>query len=85
MNADDTTSTETAPKTSYLAYSGGRIAYDVAGGGPLIVLVPGMGDLRPAAPVSGHSCTTPPTAQSSRPPWPGSGGGRASRCSSPSA
>jgi pimeloyl-ACP methyl ester carboxylesterase len=31
---------------SYLARPDGRIGYDVAGTGPLIVLVPGMGDLR---------------------------------------
>ncbi len=30
----------------YLTRPGGRIAYDVAGSGPLVVLVPGMGDLR---------------------------------------
>jgi len=32
--------------TSYLTRPEGRIGYDVAGGGPLVVLVPGMGDLR---------------------------------------
>ena len=32
--------------TLYLERPGGRIAYDVAGSGPLIVGVPGMGDLR---------------------------------------
>jgi len=32
--------------TEYLSRPGGRIAYDVAGSGPLVVLVPGMGDLR---------------------------------------
>jgi pimeloyl-ACP methyl ester carboxylesterase len=32
--------------TSFLARPGGRISYDVAGAGPLVVLVPGMGDLR---------------------------------------
>jgi pimeloyl-ACP methyl ester carboxylesterase len=41
---------ETAPTpietTSYLTRPGGRIGYDVAGQGPLVVLVPGMGDLR---------------------------------------
>jgi pimeloyl-ACP methyl ester carboxylesterase len=46
MNLDETTSTASAPRTSYLACPGGRIGYDVAGDGPLIVLVPGMGDLR---------------------------------------
>ncbi len=34
--------------TSYLALPEGRIGYDVAGDGPLVVLVPGMGDLRAA-------------------------------------
>jgi len=34
------------PDTLYLARPGGRIAYDVGGEGPLVVLVPGMGDLR---------------------------------------
>ena len=33
-------------KTVYLSRPGGRVAYDVAGDGPLVVLVPGMGDLR---------------------------------------
>ena len=33
-------------ETSYLSRPEGRIAYDVAGDGPLVVLVPGMGDLR---------------------------------------
>jgi pimeloyl-ACP methyl ester carboxylesterase len=37
-----------APTTSYLDRPEGRIAYDVAGEGPLVVLVPGMGDLRAA-------------------------------------
>jgi pimeloyl-ACP methyl ester carboxylesterase len=36
----------TAPSTRFLARPEGRIAYDVAGNGPLVVLVPGMGDLR---------------------------------------
>ena len=30
----------------YLKRPGGRVGYDLVGGGPLIVLVPGMGDLR---------------------------------------
>jgi pimeloyl-ACP methyl ester carboxylesterase len=46
MNVDDTTSTASAHNTSYLACPGGRVGYDVAGEGPLVVLVPGMGDLR---------------------------------------
>lgn len=36
----------TTTPTQYLARPEGRIAYDVAGDGPLVVLVPGMGDLR---------------------------------------
>ena len=46
MNANDTTATAPAGHTSYLTRPEGRIGYDVAGTGPLIVLVPGMGDLR---------------------------------------
>ena len=34
--------------TQYLSRPGGRIAFDVAGSGPLVLLVPGMGDLRSA-------------------------------------
>jgi pimeloyl-ACP methyl ester carboxylesterase len=34
--------------TRFLDRPGGRIAYDVAGEGPLVVMVPGMGDLRSA-------------------------------------
>ena len=33
-------------QTRYLDRPGGRIAYDVAGDGPLVICVPGMGDLR---------------------------------------
>lgn len=36
----------TDTETAYLDRPGGRIAFDVAGDGPLVVLVPGMGDLR---------------------------------------
>ncbi len=32
--------------THYLDRDGGRIAYDVTGSGPLVICVPGMGDLR---------------------------------------
>ena len=46
MNANDTTATAPAAHTSYLTRPDGRIGYDVAGTGQLIVLVPGMGDLR---------------------------------------
>src|SRR5271165_3728409 len=34
--------------TNHLVRAEGRIGYDVAGEGPLVVLVPGMGDLRAA-------------------------------------
>jgi pimeloyl-ACP methyl ester carboxylesterase len=37
---------EQAPSTRTLSRPEGHIAYDVAGEGPLVVLVPGMGDLR---------------------------------------
>jgi pimeloyl-ACP methyl ester carboxylesterase len=40
------TLTASVQTTSYLSRPEGRIGYDVAGGGPLVVLVPGMGDLR---------------------------------------
>ena len=36
----------TAEETRFLSRPDGRIGYDVAGSGPLVVLVPGMGDLR---------------------------------------
>jgi pimeloyl-ACP methyl ester carboxylesterase len=36
------------PSTAYLARPDGRVAYEVDGEGPLVVLVPGMGDLRAA-------------------------------------
>lgn len=36
------------PTTRYITRPEGRIAYDVQGTGPLVVLVPGMGDLRAA-------------------------------------
>jgi len=45
LNRMATTNRGTAP-TQYLARPEGRIAYDVAGDGPLVLLVPGMGDLR---------------------------------------
>ncbi len=38
--------TASATQTRYLDRPGGRIAYDVTGSGPLVVAVPGMGDLR---------------------------------------
>ena len=37
-----------AQNASYLTLPEGRVAYDVDGAGPLVVLVPGMGDLRGA-------------------------------------
>jgi len=36
----------TATATRYLSRPEGRVAYDVEGGGPLVILVPGMGELR---------------------------------------
>lgn len=39
---------QTAQTTSYLTRPEGRVGYDVDGDGPLVVLVPGMGDLRAA-------------------------------------
>jgi pimeloyl-ACP methyl ester carboxylesterase len=36
------------PETLYLRSPEGRVGYDLAGDGPLVVLVPGMGDLRAA-------------------------------------
>src|SRR5256885_3833215 len=41
-----TTVAPTTLKTTYLARPHGRVGYDVAGAGPLVLLVPGMGDLR---------------------------------------
>lgn len=41
-----TTPNPTLPSTVYLDRPDGRVGYDVAGEGPLVVLVPGMGDLR---------------------------------------
>jgi pimeloyl-ACP methyl ester carboxylesterase len=41
----ETTKTTEVP-TRYLDRPGGRIAYDVAGDGPLVIATPGMGDLR---------------------------------------
>ncbi|HTQ06744.1 MAG TPA: alpha/beta hydrolase [Polyangiaceae bacterium] len=40
------TSAMDTPTTRYLDRDGGRIAYDVTGDGPLVVAIPGMGDLR---------------------------------------
>jgi pimeloyl-ACP methyl ester carboxylesterase len=61
-----TSSTGTpAPETRYLTTLEGRIAYDVQGSGPLVVLVPGMGDLRtsyrflaPALAAAGYTVAT---------------------------
>jgi pimeloyl-ACP methyl ester carboxylesterase len=41
-----TTNPQSSVATQYLSRDGGRVAYDVSGEGPLVVLVPGMGDLR---------------------------------------
>ncbi len=43
---NSTTTADRLQGTEYLTRPGGRIAYDIAGNGPLVVLVPGMGDLR---------------------------------------
>src|SRR5580692_2344116 len=43
MTSHDATSVQT---TRYLSRPDGRIGFDVDGDGPLVVLVPGMGDLR---------------------------------------
>ncbi len=42
------TTHNTAPQqeVAYVSFREGRVAYDVAGEGPLVILVPGMGDLR---------------------------------------
>jgi pimeloyl-ACP methyl ester carboxylesterase len=42
------TSATPPPPTRYITRPEGRIAYDVQGTGPVVVLVPGMGDLRAA-------------------------------------
>lgn len=42
----NTNTTARAGSTAYLTRPEGRVAYDVDGGGSLVVLVPGMGDLR---------------------------------------
>ncbi len=44
--ASDSGFVPAAGETSYLSCPEGRIGYDVAGAGSLVVLVPGMGDLR---------------------------------------
>jgi pimeloyl-ACP methyl ester carboxylesterase len=44
--ASHSSSVPPAGETSYLSCPEGRIGYDVAGAGSLVVLVPGMGDLR---------------------------------------
>ena len=60
-----TSSTAATPETRYLTTPEGRIAYDVRGSGPLVVLVPGMGDLRtsyrflaPALAAAGYTVAT---------------------------
>lgn len=40
------TSSHSIPATQYLSRPEGRVAYDIRGTGPLVVLVPGMGELR---------------------------------------
>ena len=55
----------TNPPTQYLDRPGGRLAFDVIGAGPLVVCVPGMGDVRqsyrflaPAIAEAGHRVVT---------------------------
>ena len=48
MNAEGPAPAGASRNTSYLTRREGRIGYDVAGEGSLVVLVPGMGDLRAA-------------------------------------
>jgi pimeloyl-ACP methyl ester carboxylesterase len=48
ITMNGTTPAGAARDTRYLTRPEGRIGYDVAGDGPLVVLVPGMGDLRAA-------------------------------------
>ena len=58
-------STTPAPSTRYLARPEGRVGFDLEGSGPLVALVPGMGDLRsayrflvPALVASGYTVAT---------------------------
>ena len=44
--ASHSSSVPPVQETSYLSCPEGRIGYDVAGDGSLVILVPGMGDLR---------------------------------------
>ena len=44
--ASHSSSVPAVQETSYLSCPEGRIGYDVAGAGSLVILVPGMGDLR---------------------------------------
>ena len=67
--------TAPAPATSYLSRPSGRIGYDVAGAGPLVLLVPGMGDLRaayrflaPALPDAGYATAFSRTTRTSHAP-----------------
>jgi pimeloyl-ACP methyl ester carboxylesterase len=54
VRASVTPSFHPSQTTSFLVRPEGRISYDVAGFGPLVILVPGMGDLR-----SGYRYLTP--------------------------
>lgn len=60
-----TTHKKSDPPVRYLTRPEGRIAYDIQGAGPLVLLVPGMGDLRstyrflaPALVASGYQVVT---------------------------
>jgi len=48
MTTPEQTPIQTTITTNHLSRPEGRIGFDVAGEGPLVVLVPGMGDLRTA-------------------------------------
>jgi hypothetical protein len=48
--ASHSSSVPAVEETSYLRCAEGRIGYDVAGAGSLVVLVPGLGDLRAGRP-----------------------------------
>lgn len=65
-SASHASSVAPVQESSYLSRPGGRIGYDVAGDGSLVVLVPGMGDLRasyrylaPALRAAGYQVAAP--------------------------
>lgn len=65
MHSIHMTSSAPAPLTQYLPRPDGRVAFDLQGEGPLVVLVPGMGELRssyrflaPALVAAGYAVAT---------------------------